>query len=157
MAKARPKKDVVENITAAATRLNVGVEVVRKAKALGCPAFAAGNRVDLAELEAWLKENADKLKVTGQNLSLKDQKLNEEVRKLKIRNDRDDGILMPVADRDNEFREAFRECVSELMTIPPRSPELTGISAAEMEKRLRQMIIDALKALSLKANATAPA
>jgi hypothetical protein len=109
-------------------------------------------------LEAWLKvpENIEAMKVSGAVLTLKDQKLNEEIRKLKIANDIKEKMLMPVADRDNEFREVFREVQNELFTIPPRAPELTGLSAAEIEMRLRQMLVDSIRTLREKANETPP-
>src|SRR5690348_13587971 len=59
--------------------------LVKKAKDSGCLAFDQRGCVDMAVLKKWIVENKDSL-VKG-DLSLKDQKLNEEIRKLRIAND----------------------------------------------------------------------
>lgn len=76
---------IVESLKAAASALKVDLSLVKLAKEKACPAFKPGNRIDLAELRAWIAENSEELKSAP--LSLKDQKLNEEIRKLKISND----------------------------------------------------------------------
>src|SRR3954465_4226447 len=96
---------IVEKISAAAVLAGLPEDVAKRAKALGCPAFGAGNRIDWKVLKDWCKANPDKLKISGDNLSLKDQKLNEEVRRLRRNNDRDDGTLMPIADHESEVRD----------------------------------------------------
>ena len=70
------------------------LEIVKRAKKLGCPAFKPGNRIDVDELRKWIAENAEKLKAAGETLSLKDQKLNEEIRKLKLSNDEKERLVV---------------------------------------------------------------
>lgn len=96
---------IVERMEAAATLADVTVAIAKRAKALGCPAFKAGNRIDWKELKEWCKDNADKLTISGSDLSLKDQKTNEEVRKLRRVNDVADEKLMLVAAHQSEIRE----------------------------------------------------
>lgn len=89
------KTRIVESLTAAASVLKIGVETVKKAKSLGCPAFKPGNRIDTGELKKWIAENAGAM--STQALSLTDQKLNEEIRKLRIANDVKEGKLVAKA------------------------------------------------------------
>ena len=93
----RPKKsDFAGNMSAAAVQAGISVETVQKAKALGCEAFT-NTRIDVPLLKKWVAEHEDELKATpaeGSTLSLKEQKLNEEIRKLRIRNDRDDRLVV---------------------------------------------------------------
>jgi predicted transcriptional regulator len=88
------KSRIVESIPAAAALLGCEPELVKRAKRLGCPAFKPGNRIAVEELRKWIAGNADELKATGDNVSLKDQKLNEEIRKLRIANDRADKLVV---------------------------------------------------------------
>src|SRR5687767_10618396 len=83
----KESRRVVESIPAAAEILRIDQDTVKKAKRLGCPAFKAGSRIAVEELRKWISQNEAKLKASGDNLSLKDQKLNEEIRKLRIAND----------------------------------------------------------------------
>lgn len=91
----RKERKLVESMKAAASLIAVEVDVVRKAKEMGCEAFLPGNRIDVEALRKWIAANAEKVKASGSNLSLKDQKLNEEIRKLKIKNDRDEKLVTP--------------------------------------------------------------
>jgi hypothetical protein len=69
------------------------VGLVRRAKDGGCLAFDQRGCVDMAVLKKWIGENKDALSAKG-DLSLKDQKLNEEIRKLKIANDKADKLVV---------------------------------------------------------------
>lgn len=93
---AAKKSQVVESMRAAASLLGCGLEVVKRAKEKGCPAFKTGNRIHTGELEKWIAENSDQMKV--EILDLKDQKTNEEIRKLKIGNDLKERILVRKSD-----------------------------------------------------------
>lgn len=74
-------------------------------KAMGCDAFEPGNRIDKAKALAFFNEHAEELKATGDNLSLKDQKLNEEIRKLKRSNDVAEAKLILKTELEREIRE----------------------------------------------------
>ena len=82
---------------AAAASLGVSWELVRWASDQGCPAFDQG-RVKMMVLRAWLGQHAHEWKGAGADGTLKDQKLTEEVRKLRIANDTKMGTLVKRAD-----------------------------------------------------------
>ena len=67
---------------------------VRKAKDSGCAAFDQRGCVDMEVLRRWIVANKDKLLESGSDLSLKDQKLSEEIRKLKLANDKADKLVV---------------------------------------------------------------
>lgn len=78
-------------MAAAAGALGVSKEVLQLAKqSKDCKAFR-GSRVHEAELLEWISRQPQDLRA---ELSLKDQKLAEEIRKLRIRNDREEGRLV---------------------------------------------------------------
>jgi hypothetical protein len=81
------KSRIVESIPAAAALLGCEPELVKRAKRLGCPAFKPGNRIAVEELRKWIAESSEALRSTGENVSRKDLKLDEEIRKLRIAND----------------------------------------------------------------------
>lgn len=101
---------IVEKIGAACHLSGVTEDVAKRAKSLGCPAFKAGNRIDWKELKAWCAVNSDKLAIQGDNLSLKDQKLNEEVRKLRRSNDVAEEKLIAKALFETEIRMMAEAC-----------------------------------------------
>ncbi len=83
----RSKSRVVESMPGAAVECGVDIEIVKRAKRLACPAFLQGGRIDCDILKKWIAENAEALKSSGENVSRKDAKLDQEIRKLKIAND----------------------------------------------------------------------
>lgn len=81
----------------AAAALNLPLSVLQAAKRAGCTAFRS-SRVYRSELIDWLDANRDKVRPPpgegGELLTLDDRKsakLDEEIRKLRIKNDRDEG------------------------------------------------------------------
>jgi hypothetical protein len=88
------------------------VDVLKRMKALGCDAFEPGNRVDWKKAKAWfaIPENAEMVTIQGDNLSLKDQKLNEEVRKLRRSNDVAEEKLIAKAMFETEIRMMAEAC-----------------------------------------------
>lgn len=105
------KRRIVESIPAAAAICKATEDVVKRAKKLGCPAFEAGNRIDVALLSKWLKENNEEMIVKGDNISLKDQKLNEEIRKLRIANDGKEKLVIlksQIIARDSLLADRFK-------------------------------------------------
>lgn len=82
-----------DSIKAAAGRTGKPVELFRRAKALGSPGFE-NSRVCPDLVFKFIAENPEKFVVGGDAIPLKDQKLNEEIRKLKIKNDKDEGKMV---------------------------------------------------------------
>lgn len=118
-------------------------------KALGSDAFEPGNRVDIEKAKAFFKENSERLKVTGENLPLKDQKLNEEIRRLKRNNDRDDKILMPTAEHEAEIREMANAAQGVLYSqIDSLAVSTAGQTAARNHSLLTAWVDEAVGKLS---------
>jgi hypothetical protein len=67
--------------------------LVKAASAAGCAAFDHG-RVNLSVLEDWISEHAAELEAQQDGGGLRDQKLKEEIRKLRIQNDAKAGKLV---------------------------------------------------------------
>lgn len=80
--------------------------------------------------------------------SLKKREIFERGRKLKIANDQEDKLLMPVSDHDNEVREMAAEVQKELYRLPGRcAVELAGLDPVGIEKRVKEMICEAIVSL----------
>lgn len=79
-------KYLVFNMAQAASRMGVGLEVLRRAKKAGCSAFLRNGSVHVDVAEKWIAEHSTEMSESLSD-SLKDQKLREEVRKLKLSND----------------------------------------------------------------------
>ena len=82
--------DSMQQISAAE---KIPLGVLRAAKRAGCPMFKNG-RVCLTGLRAWIANNSDKLQVGNDPKDLRQAKLREEIRKLKIANDTKEGALI---------------------------------------------------------------
>jgi hypothetical protein len=80
------------SIAAAASSLNVSETILKNAKRMGCKAFKARGSVDEAELLKFIAEHEKELTTGG--VALRDQKMTEEIRKLRIVNDRGEGKLV---------------------------------------------------------------
>lgn len=78
----------------AAGAMKIHPAALKRMKGIGCPAFLPGGRVDEHALLAWMSDNPDALKAK-EGAPLADQKLGEEIRKHRIKNDRDEGKLVP--------------------------------------------------------------
>lgn len=85
------------SMKAAASMLNFPMTWISIAKASGCAGFNAKGSVLLKPVRDWILENQTKLESTADQLPLREQKLAEEVRRLRIRNDKDAGKLVEVA------------------------------------------------------------
>jgi hypothetical protein len=89
-----PKSPILENQTAAANALGVDPEIVKRCRKLNADGCLAGGRYDVAKLRKWIAANAEKLKAEASNLSLREQKLAEEVRRLRFGNDVEEGLYI---------------------------------------------------------------
>jgi len=106
MGATKPKKtQLYASIASAASALGVSEAILKQAKRMGCSAFAACGRVDGALLLKFISSNEKELTTGG--IALRDQKVTEEVRKLRIRNDRDEGKLIAV--------ELVKACVARVL------------------------------------------
>jgi hypothetical protein len=93
--RAAKRERVFDSLAAAAAALNLDTQTLKRAKGAGCPAFV-GSRVQEKEFLRWISDNPDKLAAPA-GATLEDQKTAEQVRKLRIGNDREDGALILVA------------------------------------------------------------
>lgn len=87
-----PKVKSYDSIKSAAAAMGISAEILQRAKNCGCPSFR-GSRVYPEGLRQFLSDHDEELKAMG-GASLKDAKLEEEIRKLKINNDRAAKILV---------------------------------------------------------------
>lgn len=127
------------------------MDVLKRMKALGCDAFEPGNRVDWKKAKAWfaIPENSERAKISGDNLSLKDQKLNEEVRKLRRSNDVAEGKLILASVFESEIRDMANAVQGVLNQMPGRfATELAGRTPSEIEIRSRIVVDEAIGKLS---------
>lgn len=81
----------------AAAALAVSPELLKRAKRAGCPHFLPGNRID-ARVVQWIAEHQAEMSAGGDGDGLKEQKLKEEVRKLRRLNDIQEGKLVAKSD-----------------------------------------------------------
>lgn len=68
-----------------------------KAKDSGVDAFTANGTVDVDKVSAWITEHQKELEATSDNVSLKDQRLIEQIRKDRLANDQKEGRLVEIA------------------------------------------------------------
>lgn len=88
-------KHTVDTMKQASTALGVSLKVLKRAKAAGCPGFVKGSRVELNATRKWLEENPE----TGDADAGHDEQLKaERVRKLRIENDKAEGLLISKAE-----------------------------------------------------------
>lgn len=97
MAKAKTKRfkqPKYDTLQAASSGMQIPIEILKAAKRAGCPNFVHG-RVIIAGLQDWITEHDDQLRsqITEPG-SLRDKKLTEEIRKLRIANDAKEGRLI---------------------------------------------------------------
>lgn len=102
---------------AAASALKCPLSWVARAKDSGVDGFKPNGSVILDPVRKWIADNMDELEQSSSDLPLKEQKLAEEVRKLRIRNDRDAGKLVELA----WINERFQRFGGELHAIRSKS------------------------------------
>lgn len=85
-----------DSMAAAAAVSGQPLELFKKAKRLGAPGFK-GSRVSAELVLKFVAENPEKFTTPAGCADLKDQKLNEEVRKLRLSNDQKEAKLVPRA------------------------------------------------------------
>lgn len=80
-----------DSLRSAAAGLKLPLRVLKTAKQAGCSAFRS-NRVYEAELLAWIEANPEAINAASDDP--RDEKLREEIRKLRIANDAKEGRLV---------------------------------------------------------------
>lgn len=104
------KPDLYDSMASAASGEGISLELVRRAKRAGCDAFR-GSRVDGEKLRHFIAAHADLAPAGGDDL--KEQKLTEEVRKLRIRNDRDESkVVLRI-----EIAQKLRTCLGRMRGV----------------------------------------
>ena len=144
------KRRIVESISAAAILCETTEAVVKHAKKMGCSAFEPGNRIDVPALRKWLKSNSAKLEIKGDNLSLKDQKLNEEVRKLRRANDIAEGKFTLITAHEAEIQEMADSVTGVVVGMADRhAVSLAGQPVVEVHARLTAIAKEVIGKLSM--------
>lgn len=92
-----PRQNRAGSIKACAAKLKVPPAWVSRAKDAGVDAFTANGTVDVDMVSAWIEANRKELEATVGELPLKDQKVFEEVRKLRLVNDVRAGKLVELS------------------------------------------------------------
>ena len=140
---------IVERIDVAARLAGISDDMARRAKRLACPAFKAGGRIDWQAMGQWCKDHAAELEIKGDQLGLKDQKLNEEVRKLRRANDVTEGKLILKTEFERELNEMAQAVQGVLLQGPQRlAPILAGLPATEIERHLIAWVDESIGKLS---------
>lgn len=130
--KATAAPQYYDSIRAAAGVLGMSVAALMAAKGAGCPAFRSG-RVYGAELAAWLETHTLPVATDdGTIAAARLRKVQEEVRKLKLVNDRNAGTVIPRA----IVAQAVGKLCAEWNAIRSRSEaeapaKMAGLEAAE--------------------------
>ena len=96
---------VFDSLAAAAAALNLDKQTLKRAKGAGCPAFV-GSRVQEKVFLRWISDNPDKLAAPA-GATLEDQKTGEQIRKLRIGNDLEDGKSILKATVEKLLHELF--------------------------------------------------
>lgn len=120
-------------------------------KALGCDAFEPGNRIDWKKAKAWfaIPENAESVTIKGDNLSLKDQKTNEEVRKLRFANDIKEGKFILASVMQAEIKQ-MADAVQGVLypRIDSLAVDTAGQTASHNHGLITRWVDDAVSKLS---------
>ena len=78
----RSPESTVETMGGAATRLGVDREIIKLAKQLGCPAFKPGGRINVVELEAYVRTPEFQAAI-AQSIGEKDKDWDERLKRAK--------------------------------------------------------------------------
>ena len=137
---------------AAASALGVSKDTLRAAKeSPDCKAFV-GSRVLEKELLDWMSRN-DVTASSDGPLTLKDEKTKEEIRKLRIKNDKDQGKLVLKAEMASAIRRALGKvssiCESTLVhEFPTVVAGLDPAAARVYGRRLHDLLMSECQALA---------
>lgn len=135
----REPKGTAVNFRQASAKTKIPVPWIKRA-CESSDARTPGGRIDLAAVKRWVAANRKQLEATTGELSLRDQKLAEEVRRLRLRNDRDAEKLVETAWIGAKMMEAGGRSNQIYMRLenelPPKLAELGG-DIAKIREALR--------------------
>jgi len=106
------KQKLYDSMASASGASGISVDLLKRAKRAGCPMFK-GSRVNINGLQKWISDNQDKIKSATESDTLKEQKLSEEVRKLKLANDIKERLLV----QKFEVASAIRRALAQVATL----------------------------------------
>ncbi len=89
-----PAKEMLTSMAAAARVLKVTARTLRNWKAENCPGFEPDGRVDVAAVRAWAES---KLEERRGSVDVREEKILEEIRRLRLANDQKEGRLVEKA------------------------------------------------------------
>lgn len=119
------------SMKAASAALGIPLNVLKWAKGKGCPAFKS-NRVVSDDLLPWLSANKPDEKQLDEEISSKEQKTREEVRKLKLANDLKEGKLITRAWVVERFNRAAGEIHAARSKSEAEHPLLFSAAAGDV-------------------------
>lgn len=124
----------------AASMLKVPAAWIAAAKDAGVPAFSANGTVDLEPVRRWVKEHQRELEADAGNLSLREQKLVEEVRRLRLMNDTEERMVVPVSEVHSQDAAACSRWNTLRVRVEQEWPvRLAGKDIPECRTVLREM------------------
>ena len=140
--KAAKASRLFDSMSQAASAMELPTELLKRAKARGCPAFRPGGRVDEVGLREWLAAHGDEITEGDTKLSLQIEKLREEVRKLRLVNDERDGVLVEKSKVIDAIQRAGAAWHSERLRMEAEWPaKLAGIvSVPEMASKVKEQM-----------------
>ncbi len=147
----KKKYRIFDSMALAASSLGVSRDTLRAAKESGCKAFE-NSRVKEKELLQWMSENGV-AESNGGPLTLKDQKTAEEIRKLRIKNDKDQGKLIAKAEVAGAIRRVLGKVssITESKLVAEYPTVVAGLDPAAARvygRRLHDLLMAECQALA---------
>ena len=132
----RPSKGVLyESIRQAASATGRPLDVLKAAKAEGCPAFKAGGRVHGGELSEWLAAHPDVLKVKGTPKEESQRRISEiKAARVKWELERDQGEYLKTTVARQTLTRMATECKTMFWSIGERH-------CLQLEMHIREQVV----------------
>ncbi len=147
MKKQKFKSEVVGSASAASARTGLPLAVVEKARASGCEAFRQNGRIDLYELCRWLATHPVNPVVMAGEEQAKEELLRERIRRARFENEVREGKYLLRENADAVAVAYVTGAKAKLLeataSLAPRLA-MEG-DAQEVERELRQMVVDYLQ------------
>lgn len=138
---------VYGNTDQAAGDLGLPRATLVAARKAGCMAFDSSGRVNKAKLLQWLAKNGDKLATPPESdISSREQKTREEVRKLRLANDLKEGQLQKVTTLTAAMLDVLPKGLQNLeqKLVNETPSKITGLSHGDARALLRE-VFDSFK------------
>lgn len=143
----QPAKEMLTSMSAAARVLKVTARTLRNWKAEGCPGFEPDGRVDVAAVRAWAET---KLQERRGSVDVREEKILEEIRRLRLANDQKEGRLIERAWVASKIQLAASEWNTLRMKAEAEMPiamAAAGDDVAEQRAVLKEKITDPIAVL----------